>query len=144
MNIVSGAPFILAVALLATSPALCAGNQTLEPLRRSPHADGLQHEKFAVGLICKNARDLRNLFQTRAWIRTYPDPVLAVREVNTFAHDPKACEWATMLYEEEPEEVDRIVRKPDEIYLIVRFRPLDDTTFGPDGSDFRYIFLPGN
>lgn len=105
-------------------------------LAGTAHADTAQDDKLAIGLICKNARDLRNFVRSHVWTLPEPDHSLAVRQANAAAHDPMACEFDAQLYEGEPEPVTRIVRRPGEVYLVVRFTPLDAT-------GHRYILLPG-
>ncbi len=122
--------FIRIAAVLASILAFATPTHAISQ-KAAPHAEG---GKVAVGLICKNARDLKNLFQTQAWTRPRPDPELAVREVNILAHDPKACELDMVPYTGEPEQVDRIVRRPNEVYLIIRFMPLN-------GIEYRYMLL---
>ncbi len=127
---------ILAGILMPAGFAQAAPRQNAASTPQVPHMDSAQSGKLAMGLICKNARDLKNLFQARAWTQPRPDPELAVRQVNVAAHDPQACELSVRPYKGEHEQVDRIVRKPGEVYLIVRFTPL----YGPQ---YLYMLLPG-
>jgi len=135
---------IIALLALIAAPVHAATRSEPRPVPRSPHADDLRGGKFAVGLICVDARHLRRMFRTRAWMNPRPDPLRAVEEVNLAAHNPHACDWTVQQYEGEPEVVQPIARRPDDLYKIVRFRVLNDLTFTPDGSEFRYLLLPGD
>lgn len=127
---------VLAGLVAFTTPTLAASTRGAS--QGLPRADSVQGGKLAVGLICKNARDLRNLFRARAWTQPRPDPELAVRQVNALAHDPKACELRMLPYKGEPEQVDRLVRGSGELYTIVRFTPLY-----PHEPGQLYMLLPG-
>jgi hypothetical protein len=128
----------IVLALLTALACPAFAKQEVVRVPYASNAAALRSGGVYYGLNCKNARDLRQLFRTSAWLRPLPDPELAVLQVNRAAHDPRACLWSAVPYSGRPEEVDRIVRNPRETYTIQRFTVDDGTDFPSVEPEYRY------
>lgn len=132
--------------LLFAVALACAGSaQAATKTSDALYAKAVREGTVAVGVICKHPEDFREIFKSPTWMNPKPDPERALEAVRKAKHDPKVCASGMMLYTGTPERVDRIVRKPSEVYFVIRFTPLDidGVELDPAKPEYRYLLVPG-